>query len=247
MKKINAIIIDDNASTREDLKVNLSYFSFVSCKGTFSEYIEAKNTLDKKDIDLIFLKINTNNNKFIDIANNINSIHKHIQIVFLSSDSKHAHKSFEAHPFDYLIQPVEPIKLEKCLLHFKNRCRKKFDLNNLKNRKIAIKKGKSLYFLEIDKITTAECCGRKIIITLDDKETVSYNGSLEYLEKKLYSYGFILVSRSLLISLKSIKNIIFDKHSKCYILKSIKNNTVKITPEKYKKVKQTLSEFNWII
>ncbi|MCU5746465.1 LytTR family DNA-binding domain-containing protein [Staphylococcus sp. SQ8-PEA] len=247
MKKINTIIIDDNVTTREELKVYLSYFSFVSCKGTFNDYIEGKNILDKKDIDLIFLKINPNNNHYIDIANNISLIHKHVQIVFLSSDSKHAHKSFEAHPFDYLIQPIEPIKLEKCLLHFKYRWKNKFDLNNLKNRKICIKKGNSLYFLEIDKITTVEYRDRKININLNDKETLSYSGSLKDLEKKLYSYGFILVSRSLLISLKSIKSIVFDEYNKCYILKSNSNNSIKITPEKYKKIKQILIDFNWII
>ncbi|MFO3687845.1 hypothetical protein DOS68_09285 [Staphylococcus felis] len=247
MKKMNIIIIDDNPKTRNDLKTNLSYFSFVSCVGDYSEYLEAKKILSKEDIDLIFLKIDHNNYHFVDIADNINSIHKNAQIVFLSTNPELAFKSFEAHPFDFLLHPIEITRLEKCLLNFNNRFQKKIDLHNIKNRKIGIKKEHSLYFLEIEKIVRAECRNRRIIITLNDDNNFSYNGSLKCLAKKLRSYGFILANRSLLLSLKGIQNIIFDKHSKCYILKLSTNDKIKITPEKYKKVKQKLNEFDWII
>lgn len=247
MKKINTIIIDSDKEAKETLKTKLSYFSFISCLGEFNKYFKAKKLLEKKNIDLIFLKIGSNNHKFIDIANNINSDHKNTQIVIISPTPKLAYKSYEAYPFDFLLEPVDITRLEKCLIQFKNFHTKEIDLYNLKNRKIGIKKGNSLHFLEVEKILKAECCNRKIVITLVNYEKFSYNGTLKHLEKKLYNYGFILVKRSVLLSIKSIKSIIFDNNQKCYILNLKGNNKIKINPEKYRKIKQRLSEFEWVI
>lgn len=86
------------------------------------------------------------------------------------------------------------------------------------------------------------------MIHLDTGEEVVSGNSLKELEKKLHIHGFVLISRTLLIPLKEIKRIDYNKYEKHYEV-ILKNDSakIKISKEKYRSLKENLKEFNWII
>ena len=111
---LTALIIDDEAPSREELKALLADAHDVKIVGECSNAIEGLATIHRLRPDVVFLDIQMPRVSGLEMVGMIEpSALPHI--VFVTAYDEHALKAFEEHAADYLLKPIDPQRLAKTL------------------------------------------------------------------------------------------------------------------------------------
>jgi DNA-binding LytR/AlgR family response regulator len=101
--KINCIIVDDEPTAREVLKIHLSQIPNIYLVGTCKNAIEAFQLLSTQKVDLIFLDINMPEISGLSFAKTIS---KATKIIFTTAYREFALDGFDLKAVDYLLKPI---------------------------------------------------------------------------------------------------------------------------------------------
>lgn len=111
---LSALIIDDEAPSREELKALLASAADVEVIGECGNAIEGLAAIHRLHPDVVFLDIQMPRISGLEMVGMIDpSALPHI--VFVTAFDEHALKAFEEHATDYLLKPIEPERLNKTL------------------------------------------------------------------------------------------------------------------------------------
>ena len=111
---LSALIIDDEAPSREELKALLASAADIEIVGECANAIEGLSAIHRLRPDVVFLDIQMPRVSGIEMVGMIEpSALPHI--VFVTAYDEHALKAFEEHAADYLLKPIDPQRLEKTL------------------------------------------------------------------------------------------------------------------------------------
>ena len=111
---LTALIIDDEAPSRDELKALLAEARDVEVIGECSNAIEGLSTIHRLRPDVVFLDIQMPRVSGLEMVGMIEpSALPHI--VFVTAYDEHALKAFEEHAADYLLKPIDPQRLAKTL------------------------------------------------------------------------------------------------------------------------------------
>lgn len=111
---LSALIIDDEAPARDELKALLAEASDVEVIGECSNAIEGLAAIHRLRPDVVFLDIQMPRVSGLEMVGMIEpSALPHI--VFVTAYDEHALQAFEEHAADYLLKPVDAQRLAKTL------------------------------------------------------------------------------------------------------------------------------------
>jgi two-component system LytT family response regulator len=111
---LSALIIDDEAPSRDELKALLAEASDVEVIGECANAIEGLSAIHRLRPDVVFLDIQMPRISGLEMVGMIEpSALPHI--VFVTAYDEHALKAFEEHAADYLLKPINPQRLAKTL------------------------------------------------------------------------------------------------------------------------------------
>ena len=111
---LTALIIDDEAPSREELKALLTSAPDVEIVGECANAIEGLSAIHRLRPDVVFLDIQMPRVNGLEMVGMIEpSVLPHI--VFVTVYDEHALKAFEEHAADYLLKPIDPQRLDKTL------------------------------------------------------------------------------------------------------------------------------------
>ena len=111
---LSALIIDDEAPSREELKALLASENDVEIVGECANAIEGLAAIHHLRPDVVFLDIQMPRISGLEMVGMIEpSALPHI--VFVTAFDEHALKAFEEHAADYLLKPIEPERLHRTL------------------------------------------------------------------------------------------------------------------------------------
>lgn len=115
--KYRILIVDDEASGREALKILLedTFHFYIEHLYTSSSFEEAQRSLSLNNYDLIFLDINLKGKSAFDLLHLIPSDSR---VVFVSAYSEFILKALRSKVFDYLLKPIKLNELSDCLDRF---------------------------------------------------------------------------------------------------------------------------------
>ncbi|MCK5100502.1 MAG: response regulator transcription factor [Desulfobacteraceae bacterium] len=117
MKDVTAIIADDEKQLRLYLKNKLSQiWPELKICAEAENGIEAVELAKKHKPDIAFLDIRMPGKSGLDAASEINKI---CNIVFITAYDQYAIDAFENEAIDYILKPVENIRLEKTVMRLK--------------------------------------------------------------------------------------------------------------------------------
>ena len=217
MAKYRAMIIDDEPLARLGLKRLLTKIKNkdIEVIAEASNGLEALDIIEKSHPDLLFLDIQMPGLNGFEMLQQLNPVPL---VIFTTAYDQFALKAFETHALDYLLKPIKPDDLQRALNKIESlekivTGRQSFCYPNsspessLKHylRNFAVKCG-----------TKWEIIPEDGVILFFSKEKFSYlkskrgdriiNHSLQDLKKKLDPEKFIRVHRSVILSLKQVRN-----------------------------------------
>ena len=111
---LNALIIDDEQPSREELKALLADAADIEVIGECSNAIEGLTAIHRLRPDVVFLDIQMPRLSGLEMVGMIDPAALPL-IVFVTAYDEHALKAFEEHATDYLLKPIDPQRLAKTL------------------------------------------------------------------------------------------------------------------------------------
>jgi len=114
MIQLKTLLVDDEYSAIEGLRIRLEAFDEIDVIGSAQSVDEAINILNKHDVDLVFLDIEMPTKSGFELI-------KHFQpescpaVIFVTAFHQHAVKAFEVRALDYLLKPVKLDRLAEAI------------------------------------------------------------------------------------------------------------------------------------
>lgn len=224
---IKCIIIDDNEIAKKNLKTILNSYGFIEIAGEFSNGVEAIDYINYLKPDVVFLDTEIKNISGFDIIDKISATIKPL-FVFVSSNNECASKAFDYFAFDFITKPFEKERLNKTIEKIQEYKRKEELIKvqssledilsivkgneNPECKKINIKSGNKIYFLEPDSIKYITASGYYIEIFTEDNKKFLLRESLASIHSRINSNKFIRVHRSTIINSDFIEEIISSNY-----------------------------------
>lgn len=239
-QRLKVLLVDDEPICLETIKTSLNPFSYVDVVGEFLNGNDVVKFLQKNEVDLIFLDIEIKDINGFELANYINSYYPNTMIIFLTGYSDFALKGYEFQPIDFLIKPVNMVRLEQALSKVKDlKCSNKLK----KEIKIGIRVEGGFEIININDISYIEKRGRKVFIICKDDKIYNSSDSLRELEDIFSEYGFFRCHQSFLVPFEKIKGIHASNFGRSYLIKLEDINAeVPLSRDKYNELKELLLE-----
>ncbi|HRO77025.1 MAG TPA: response regulator [Crocinitomicaceae bacterium] len=209
MKKTTYLIIDDERLAREELKSLLKNESDLEFIGEASNAPEAINLIHQEQPDLIFLDIQMPGMNGLDMLKKLEEIP---QVIFTTAYDEYAIKAFEINALDYLLKPIDPIRLSDALKKLTTQddfvstlpTDDRFPLDA--NDTIFVKENDKCYFVNLNTVRYFESDGNYVKIYFD-KQRPMIVSSLNALESKLSAKHFFRASRKHIVNVSFIQNV----------------------------------------
>jgi DNA-binding LytR/AlgR family response regulator len=178
---------------------------------TFNDSISARDQLSKrKDIDLVFLDIETLEMNSFDF---INSLDYKPNFIMVSSGDQNALKAFDFNVVDYLLKPVHYPRfyraVDKAIRYYSHK-----EVGNSDDDEIFIKKGSALVQLKLKDILYIEALENYVTLNTND-ERFTIHFTMKGIENQLPSEIFIRIHRSFIVNksmIHAIKEGSIDLH-----------------------------------
>lgn len=219
MKKLTAIVIDDEKGSIESLLWELKQFEdSVEVIGSSQDPSEGLQMLQEQKPDLLFLDIEMprmNGFELIEKAGPVES-----NVVFTTAYDQFAVRAFEVSAMDYLLKPVDENELKRVIekAHDKSdeqQTQRKLELllQSVKGddpnfRTIALPTQESLEFIEVDQIVRCESDSNYTRIYLQDEKPLLVSKTLKHIEGMVEGMGFFRIHHSHLVNVKAIKKYV---------------------------------------
>lgn len=198
MKKLGVMIIDDERNAREEIKNLLDGYPELEIIGEAKNADEAKELIDLKHPDLLFLDIQMPEKSGFDLLESLDRVP---QVIFTTAYDQYAVKAFEVSAIDYLMKPIREERFAKAMEQVKA----KGMLQN--DDRIFVKDRQQYHFISWSNVHLIESMDNYARLYFGDKN-VFLKSSLNLLEQKLDEATFFRINRAQIINLKHIEKII---------------------------------------
>lgn len=113
--KIRALIVDDEAPARSEMRYLLDKFADIEVLGEASTASEALKLMGSIPYDIAFVDIDMPGMNGLDMAEEIKSLECQPAVVFTTAYGQFAVKAFETEASDYLVKPVSEERLKSAI------------------------------------------------------------------------------------------------------------------------------------
>ena len=229
MNRVTAIIVDDEQRARDVLNTLLERnCENVEVLATCVDVVTAVDKIKEVNPDVVFLDVQMPNYAGYELVNFFDEIN--FEIIFVTAFDHYAIKAFELSAIDYLVKPIERLRLVDAVSRVSTKVNSKESkaqyeqlLTTIKEKefkKIVIPELGNKRILEINNIIAIEAEGSYCkIYQLDDKPFV-ISKNLKYFEERLVdSKIFFRSHRGWLVNLNHVETI-----NKTELSLSLRNN-----------------------
>jgi two-component system, LytTR family, response regulator len=110
---VKTLVIDDEALARRELRRLLADFGWLEIVGEVANIDEAVPRIERLSPDLLFLDIKMPGGSGFDLLARLERVPR---VIFTTAYDQHAVQAFEVNALDYLLKPIEPVRLAAALL-----------------------------------------------------------------------------------------------------------------------------------
>lgn len=215
MKKIKAIIVDDEDLARKNLEFMLNeHCPHVQIIGEAANARTAKKLIESNSIDLLLLDIEMPNGSGFDLLESLEGPLK-FKVIFITAYHEYALKAFKFSAVDYLLKPINSEDLENAIAKVNPGNDVEHPekiatlIHNITHKgegmdKIALPSMEGLQFVGLDDIIYCESQDNYTQFFLTDGKRIMVSKTIKHFEEMLDSERFFRVHRSNIINLKYI-------------------------------------------
>jgi two-component system LytT family response regulator len=197
MRKVQALIIDDERTARDEVKRLLGNYPDIEVAGEARNADEAKTLIILKKPDLLFLDIQMPEKSGFDLLESLEHVP---QVIFTTAFDQYAVKAFEVSALDYLMKPIREERFAKAMMQVRAK------IAEPDSDRIFVKDRNQYYFISWIKVYLIESMDNYAMLYFDDKK-VFLKTSLNQLEKKLDENMFFRVNRAQIVNMNYINKI----------------------------------------
>lgn len=203
---MKALIIDDERLARKELTNLLEEYHEVEIAGQAVNAEDAKEKIKELKPDLLFLDIQMPGKTGFELLQSLDAVP---EVIFTTAYDEHALKAFDFNALDYLLKPIEPVRLQECIDKLLKRTQKADPEEGGKlqpQHQVFVKDGNKCWFVKLEDIRLLESDGNYIRVYFD-KFKPMINKSLNVVDEKLDKRFFFRASRKHIINLTWVEGI----------------------------------------
>ncbi len=213
---MNCIIVDDDETSRLVLSNLANKINDLNLLKACENTSEAREVMKTVDIDLLLLDIEMPDETGVEFFETVNS---KTDVIFITSQTKHAVRAFENDAVDYLVKPINLDRLRQAVEKAKRRRNSAEPSTGIGNDQYLFVKNKDqLEKIRYSEINYIEATNGYVTFYTVHKNIVT-NGVLKKIEEKLDKNHFVRVHRSYMVNINKITG---------YDAESVKIGTTKI-------------------
>ena len=218
---ISCIIVDDEQLALEELNFLLGSIPEVRVIGQGSNGIEAIRLVEELEPDLLFLDIEMPGLNGFKVVEQLAKKDELPQIIFVTAYDQYAVQAFDVNAVDYILKPVERLRLEKAVQRAKKQLESEavvnYRIKNLlsmikpsgqKRSKLLVKDKNRNILVDSDEVIFANVSDGVISVATKDITGEANYRTLEDLQQDLDPDLFWRVHRSYLVNINKIKEVV---------------------------------------
>jgi two-component system LytT family response regulator len=216
MKRIKAIIIEDELPARELVKNYLEDFNFIEVSGEYDNGFDGLKAINELKPDAVFLDVQMPKLTGFEI---LELIEHQPEIIFTTAFDKYAIRAFEQNAVDYLMKPYSKDRFAEAVTRLRSRIetrtvsssnidkiKKHFENSDEKIHRVVIKKSGKIHVIATDTISYFEAQDDYVMIYAEEGRFLKQQ-TMKYFEMHLDPEQFIRVHRSYIVNVRSIERI----------------------------------------
>ena len=231
---LRTVVVDDEQLAREELCFLLGQVEGVEVVGQAGDGPEALKVIDEHAPDLVMLDVQMPGLTGFEVARRLVRSGTGLHVVFVTAYDRHAIEAFEVNAVDYLLKPVESLRLATAVDKVRKRIvseragqspaanleRVLQLLGDRQERRdqLAVKVGERFLLIQADEVVHASVEDDVITVVTNSLSGTSNYRTLDELQARLDPGVFWRVHRSHLVNINKIREIV-PWFSRNFILK----------------------------
>ncbi len=246
MAAIRALVVDDEQLAREELCFLLGETGFVEIAGQAADGVVALRLAGELKPDVAFLDVQMPGLTGFEVARRLIQTDAPPEIVFVTAFDRHAIDAFSVNAVDYVLKPVDSVRLGQTLERLRTRLAARLGTSKLplspqdlekvieavqarqgRREQIAVRTGEKFTLVQADEVVHASLVDESIVVATQTLYGMSNYRTLDELQARLDPAVFWRVHRSHLVNITKIKEIV-PWFSRNYLLKMKDPKTTEI-------------------
>ena len=228
---LTALVADDEQLAREELCFLLGKIDGVEVVAQAADGVQALDDISRLTPDVAFLDVQMPGLTGFEVARRLLEAGTDLAVVFVTAFDHRAVEAFEVNAVDYVLKPVEPVRLEQAVQRVRRRRVSDQPLGDQLERlvrmmagqkdrrnQVAVKVDDRIVLVQADDIIYASLAEDSISIVTGQVSGTSNYRTLDELQARLDPELFWRVHRSHLVNINKIKEIV-PWFSRNYILR----------------------------
>lgn len=212
IQKKRVILVDDEPAAINNMRAVIQAFDELEIVAEFNDGKTAIESINRLRPDIVFLDIEMPEVNGFDVARATSDVN--YQLVFATAYDRYALEAFDTNAIDYLLKPIRPALLEKCIkkiLHLEDIAYEALEKQKTASDSLVLSDGNSLRVLNQQHVKYIEGIGRyrRIHLTeagaqLHHMDTIVSDTTLDDFAAQLPGQGFMRLHRSYIVNLSVI-------------------------------------------
>jgi two-component system LytT family response regulator len=191
---IRALVVDDEPLARARLRRLISAEPDVEIAGECADGASALAALTRTAVDLLVLDIEMPVADGLTVATTA----RDVAIIFVTAHEHYARHAFDVDAIDYLMKPVDPVRLAEALRRMRRR---------IKPARIAARTGNRIRFVDADDIDWIEAQGNYVALHAGGRVEL-IRDTLSSIENRLDPDRFARVHRGAIVRIDRIRELV---------------------------------------
>jgi two-component system, LytTR family, response regulator len=200
---VKALIIDDEPPARRELRRLLSEFSWIEIVGECGNIVEAAAKIESLTPALLFLDIQMPGGSGFDLLTRLDPVP---QVIFTTAHDEHAVRAFEVNALDYLLKPIDPVRLATALARVKNATPTAEPSSDAPLQQLFLRDGSQCWFLPLREVRLLTSEGNYVRLSWGTRQPL-LGRPLSTLERRLDPAHFFRANRRQIINLDFIETV----------------------------------------
>ena len=225
------LLLDDEAPSLEFSRQAIARYVPETSIHTASTVEEAMDILRTRRIDLGFLDVMLRSSDGFTFCQYIHREYPAVTVVILTGHVDFGAKSYDYEPFDFLVKPVDALRLERTFSRY-TRAQRDSDSSRL-----VIETGTGFALLHTDEILYISKNGNNCQVFCDGGQVHRVSYTLDKLESMLAGKGFFRTYQSYLVPISKIKQVNATVFGTSYEAVLVDGSKVPVSRNKYARLK----------